>query len=187
MNWMSVNSVWARLAVFALSGAFGAHIASTAETTQAPPLDAHTPDLSGPAGEFAREVARLADQSERAASDDQCIEGDLYVWFWRMGESERQDKKMIQGLADLLRHDDQDETCLDSHIVEILGFISPAARAALPVLKGRLEAETADVARYRGERWERIFLDESSLRYRLELTIASIEGANVSGRRNEGP
>lgn len=189
MNWMSTNSVWLRVVVFAASGAFGTLIASAAEMTKAWPSDADTRGLSGPAGAFAREIERLAAQSRREASDDQCRAGDLYTWFWRMSESERQDERMIQRLAELLRHDEQDETCLGPHILGVLWFIGPPARAALPLLKDRLEAEEAVMAEYRGEKRERIFqlLPERTLHYELEQTIARIEGADVSGRKNEGP
>lgn len=186
VNWMGRNSLWVRAVVFALFGSVGALIASAAETTQAWPSDRHTHSLSGPAGEFAREIKKLADESRRGANDDQCHASDLTL-FWRMSESERQDEKMIQGLAELLKHDGPDETCLASHIVDILSYIGPPARAALPVLKDRLEAERAVMAQYRAEKWERIFLDESSLRYRLEQTIATIEGAGVFGRKTGGP
>lgn len=184
-----MNSVWLRVVVFALSGAVGTPIASAAATTQAWPSDAHAHSLSGPVGAFVREIERLAAQSRREASDDQCREGDLYTWFWRMSESERQDDKMIQRLADVLKHDEQDETCLGPHILGILWFIGPPARAALPVLKDRLEAEKAVMARYRGEKRERIFLllPERTLHYELEQTIARIEGTDVSGRKIGGP
>lgn len=95
---------------------------------------------------------------------------------------------MIQGLADLLAHDGQDDTCLDAHIVDILNYVGPPARSALPVLKNRLEeARTAAAVGPRGEKWGHMFLDESSLCYRLELAIASIERTDISRRKSESP
>lgn len=183
MNWI-VNSAWLRVVALALSGAAGTPVAVAAETTQAWSSDAHTRGLSEPAAAFALEIERLAAQSRREASAEWCHEGDLYTWFWRMSESERQDERMIQRLAELLKRDEQDETCLGPHIPGVLSFIGPPARAALPVLKERLEAEKASMAQYRGETWERAFqlLPERTLQYELELTIARIEGADVSTR-----